>query len=169
MSAQVYSVPGQTEGRREAFLEWKSIDLSYELSFTCGGNVNYYKSVHHPVSTCENREHPSNFQNKSVNSAFKWVSRYILFLTELKGRGTPFLKGAIRGATLWDYSQEHLVVIRDDCSGKNSSNSSCQCWTYKSIHLQVVHHSVMTHNSPVNFKLIQFPLWIKGSHQSLNF
>ena len=28
---------------------------------------------------------------------------------------------------------------------------------------------VMTHNSPVNFKLIHFPLWIKGSHQSPNF
>ena len=51
MSAQVYSVPGQTEGRRKAFLEWKSIDLSYELSLTCGGNVNYYKSVHHPIPT----------------------------------------------------------------------------------------------------------------------
>ena len=30
MSAQVYSVPDQTEGRRKALLEWKSIDLSYE-------------------------------------------------------------------------------------------------------------------------------------------
>ena len=32
MSAQVHSVPGQTEGRSKAFLEWKSIDLSHELS-----------------------------------------------------------------------------------------------------------------------------------------
>ena len=31
MSAQVCSVPGQTEGRGKAFLEWKSIDLSYKL------------------------------------------------------------------------------------------------------------------------------------------
>ena len=31
MSAQVYSVPGQTEGRKKAFLEW------------VGGNVDYYK------------------------------------------------------------------------------------------------------------------------------
>ena len=30
MSAQVHSVPDQTEGRRKALLEWKSIDLSYE-------------------------------------------------------------------------------------------------------------------------------------------
>ena len=28
---------------------------------------------------------------------------------------------------------------------------------------------VMTHNSSVNFKLILFLLWIKGSHQSPNF
>ena len=39
MSAQVYPVPGQTEGRSKVFLEWKSTDLSHE-SFTCGGNVN---------------------------------------------------------------------------------------------------------------------------------
>ena len=71
MSAQVYSVPGQTEGRSKAFLEWKSIDLSHELSLTCGGNVNYYKSVHHqPIPTRENREHPGNFQNESVSSPF---------------------------------------------------------------------------------------------------
>ena len=52
MSVQVYFVPVQTEGRsNKAFLEWKSIDLSHELSLTCGGNVNYYKSVHHPIPT----------------------------------------------------------------------------------------------------------------------
>ena len=68
MSAQVHSVPGQTEGRSKAFLEWKSIDLSRELSLTCGANINY-KSVHQPIPTRENREHPGNFQNKSVSSA----------------------------------------------------------------------------------------------------
>ena len=31
MSTQVNSAPGQTEGRRKAFLEWISIDLSYKL------------------------------------------------------------------------------------------------------------------------------------------
>ena len=59
MSAQVYSVPDQTEGKRKAFLEWKSIDLSYEL---CGGNVKYYKSVHHPIPVRENREHLAIFK-----------------------------------------------------------------------------------------------------------
>ena len=114
MSAQVYSVPGQTDGKRKAFFEWKIIDISFELSLTCGVNVNYYKSVHHPIPTRENREHPGNFQNKSVSSAFNWVSRYILFLAKLKGRGRPFLEGLRKGATLWDYPQKHLVVIRDE-------------------------------------------------------
>ena len=58
MSAQVYSVPGQTEGRRKAFLEW------------VGGNVNYYKSVYHPIPTLGNREQRGNFENKSVSSHF---------------------------------------------------------------------------------------------------
>ena len=70
MSAQVYSVPSKTEGRMEAFLEWKSIDLSHELSLTCWSYVNYYKNVDHLIPTGENREHPGNFQNKSVSSAF---------------------------------------------------------------------------------------------------
>ena len=51
MSAQVYSVNGQSEGRRKAFLEKTSIDVSSKLSLKCGGNVNYYKTVHHPIPT----------------------------------------------------------------------------------------------------------------------
>ena len=70
MSSHVYSVPGQTEERLKDFLEWNSIDLSYELSLACGANVNYYKSVHHPILPCEKREHPNNFQNKSLSSVF---------------------------------------------------------------------------------------------------
>ena len=78
MSAQVYSVPGQTEGRSKAFLEWKSIDLSHELSLTCGGNVNYYKSVHQPIPTRENKEHPGNFQSESIRSAFSEFCHFTL-------------------------------------------------------------------------------------------
>ena len=74
MSAQVYSVPGQTDERRKAFQEWTNIDLSCKLSLICGGNVNYCKSLHHPNPTLpvgiENREYPGNFQNKSVSSPF---------------------------------------------------------------------------------------------------
>ena len=59
ISAQVYSVPVQTEGRSKAFLEWKSIDLSHELSLIGGGDVNNYKSVHQPIR--KNGEHSGNF------------------------------------------------------------------------------------------------------------
>ena len=58
MSAQVFSVPGQTNGRRKAFLKWG------------GGNVNYYKSVYHPIPTRGSRKQPGNFQNRSVTSPF---------------------------------------------------------------------------------------------------
>ena len=74
MSAQVYFVPGQTEWRNKTFLEWKFIDLSYELSLTCRVNLNYFKSVHHriigPIPACENKKQPSNFQNKSLSFTF---------------------------------------------------------------------------------------------------
>ena len=100
MSAQVYSVPGQTEGKRKTFFEWESIDISFELSLTCEVNIDNYKSVHHPIPTRGNREHPRNFQNKSVSSAFNWVFRYIIFLTKLKGKGRLFLEGPKREATL---------------------------------------------------------------------
>ena len=39
-----------SEVRGKALLKWKSIDLSSKLSLTYGRNVNYYKSVHHPIS-----------------------------------------------------------------------------------------------------------------------
>ena len=85
MSTQVYSVPGHTEGRKKPFWEWKSTDVSYEISYIMWDDVNYYKSVPHPIPSRENREHPGNFQNKPVSSAFNWVSIYILFLAKLKG------------------------------------------------------------------------------------
>ena len=55
---------GKLKGKRKTFFEWKSIHLSYELSLTCAVNVNYYKSVHHPIPTRKNREHPGNKLNK---------------------------------------------------------------------------------------------------------
>ena len=69
MSDQGYSVPVQTEGKTKAFFDGK-VDISFKLSLTCGVNVNYYKSVHHPKPTREIRERPGSLQNKSVSSAF---------------------------------------------------------------------------------------------------
>ena len=61
MSAQVHSVPRQTEYRKKGILEWNIIDLSSTLSLTCRGNVNYYKSIHHPIPARWKREHTGNF------------------------------------------------------------------------------------------------------------
>ena len=65
-------------------------------------------------SACGKREHPANFQNKSVNCPFIQVSRYIRFLPKLKGKERPFWKCAImkrRRTTLQDYT---LVDIRHE-------------------------------------------------------
>ena len=98
------------KGKGGPFLKEKG--YTYELYLTCGVNINYYKSVHHLIPTRENREHPGNFQNKSIRSAFSWVSRYIIFLARLKRTGRSFLEGLRRGVTLWDHPQERLVVMR---------------------------------------------------------
>ena len=38
---------------------WSGKAETYPLA--CGGNVSYYKSAHHGISTRGNREHPGNF------------------------------------------------------------------------------------------------------------
>ena len=88
-----------------AFCNTRS-DFHMEKTEKCTSSYSY--------SACGNRKHPGNFQNKLVSSPFNWVSRYILFLAKLKRRRRAFFEGARRGITLWDYPQEHLVVIRDE-------------------------------------------------------
>ena len=51
MSVQVCSVPGQTEGRRKAFLEWANIYLTSKIISCMWVNVNFYKSVYHAIPT----------------------------------------------------------------------------------------------------------------------
>ena len=48
------------------------------ISLTCGGNDNYYKSVHQPIPTHENKEHPGNFQKELVISAFNEFCHFTL-------------------------------------------------------------------------------------------
>ena len=65
---------------------------------------------------------------------------------------------------------QSFQIFKD--SGQNSSNSSCVRFEMTSQFLFKHFASffmVMTHNSSVNFKLIHFLLWKKGSHQSPNF
>ena len=43
------------------------------------------------------------------------IPQHILcFLNKLKGKGRSFLEGPKKGATLWDYPQDHMVVIREE-------------------------------------------------------
>ena len=87
-------------------------------SLTCWGNVNYYKSVHHPIPTL-----PDGIGN--TQAVFR-TNQYGLFSVECQGMfySWPQRRGeegffrrvqeGRRGATLWDYLQEHLVAIRDE-------------------------------------------------------
>ena len=70
MSAQVYSVPGQTEGKNKAFFEWESIDLSYELTCVNLLHVGLILTIIKVfiILFRENRKHPVN--NNSVSFAF---------------------------------------------------------------------------------------------------
>ena len=122
MSIQVFSVPGQTEGKRKTFFKWKSMDLSYQISLTCGVNVNYYKSVDHSIPTCENRKHPDNFQNKSGSSAFIWGVQVYSLLGQTEGERKAFLGGSIKGG--------HIVILPPRVLGcyKRWKSLSCEIW-----------------------------------------
>ena len=126
MSAQVYSAPGQTEGRTKIFLDWKSIGLSSKLPFTCVGNIKYYKSVHHSIPTRGIGNILAIFKKKSVSSHFSWVSRYIIFLTKLKRKGRPSLelwRVQEWGGILWDYPRRAFR-----CHKRWKSLSFCELW-----------------------------------------
>ena len=74
MSAKVYYVPGQTEGRRKAFLVWESIDLSSKLSLNVGVMLTITKLfIILFLFACGNREHPGNFNSLSFSSPFNSI------------------------------------------------------------------------------------------------
>ena len=98
-------------------MKWINIDLSFKLSVTYGDNVNYYKSVHHPipilpVGTGNTLAIFKTNQYWVNSSPFNWVSRYSLLAQTKRKKKDRFWKGARSGTTLWDYPQEHLVVIK---------------------------------------------------------
>ena len=87
----------------------------------------YYKSVHHSIPTLPvgtgNREHPGNFQNKSVNSPFNWNSRYILFLHKLRGKERSFLERCKKG--------DHIARLSPRAFGwykRWKTSSFCEIW-----------------------------------------
>ena len=116
MSVQLYSDPDQTEGRRKAFLEQKSINLSYKLSLTWGDFLTIIKVfiILLLLVGIGNILAIFKINQQVLLSIDCLVSRYILLLSKLKQRRRLFLKGERREATLRDYPQGHLIVIRDE-------------------------------------------------------
>ena len=92
----------------------KSIGLSSKLFLTYGDNVNYYKSIHHPIPTRENRKHPGDFENKSVRLSLQLNVQIYSPLDQTEGETKTFFGGYKKRVMLSDYPQEHLVVIRDE-------------------------------------------------------
>ena len=87
------------------------------LSLAGGGNVNYYKTAHHPL--LKGIWNILAIFSKSVS---KWISKFSFqlgvqvysLLAQAEGERKAFLRGARRRTALWDYLQEYLVVIRDE-------------------------------------------------------
>ena len=101
LSVQVYYLLSETEWESKVFLG-KGQAYIYSLIYllNMAGNVNHQQSIYHPLSTLlvGIGDTLAPFLNKSVSLFFKWVSRYILFLAKLKGRGKIFLlNGARKG------------------------------------------------------------------------
>ena len=88
--------------------KWAS---EYILSILCWGTFNHYKSVHHLIPTL-----PVGLGNTPAifRTNQKVPRRYVLFWVIREEEKKVFLQGGRRGTTLWDYPQEHLVVIRDE-------------------------------------------------------
>ena len=107
---------------KEGFLEWTRLDFSSKLSLTHGGNVTIIKcSSSYSYSACGNREHPGNFQNKSVSSLFNWVSRYIFFLVKLKTTERPFFERPRRGC---DWGWGYIVRLPPRALGSHKRRKS---------------------------------------------
>ena len=89
-----------------------------------------------------------------------WVPSKITFLY--------FISWSI---TYFGQKQSIKVQISDifECLGQNLLNSSCQFWISQFLFKFCIFFIVITHNSPVNFKLIHFLLVVKLPHKSPNF
>ena len=101
------------KGKGRPFWSGKALTNPLKYNLKCGSNVNYHKSVHYPIPTGGNREHTGNFWSKSVSSTIECPG---IFSSWPNWRGEEGLFGRRKkvGGTLWDYRQEHLVVIRDE-------------------------------------------------------
>ena len=112
-----------------------------------------------PNSSCHFPNHKSVFFQILHHSLMSWMITPLYFF----------------GSNIIYFGQKEPIKVQIfetfECLGWNSAGSSSQSWNSKSVPLRnfASFFIVMTQNSSVNFKLIHFLLWIKGSHQSPNF
>ena len=104
------------EERRKTFYEWASIDLSSKLFLTCRGNFKHYKSVQNLIPTL-----PVGIGNtQAISKQIRKLSFHLSVqkLCSLLGQSEEvrkvFLAGCKKGATLWGYPREQVVVISDE-------------------------------------------------------
>ena len=156
MSGQLYSVLGQTEGSRKAISEWTNRDFSSKLCLTCANNVYYWKSFHYLIPTL-----PVAIRNTlAIFIANLWVFISVecpgMFTSWPNWRGEEGLFwGCRKGAALWDYHQEHLVVIRDE-----KEISFCEIWNNPTPSLFLMRSPTNKHCRARNFLI---NLWIIDS------
>ena len=86
-----------SEVRGKAFVKWKSIDLSSKLSLTYGGNVNYYKSVHHPIPILPvGTGTPWQFSKQISKLSFQLSFQIYSLLAQTEGERKTFLDGGCK-------------------------------------------------------------------------
>ena len=115
----------------------------------------------------------ANLPNCSCHfSKHKLVFFQILHQSSVPSNITPLSFFQLKNDILWSKEPIKGQIFQIfECLSQNLSNSSCQFSNdNKSIPLQILHHSSLSRDiSSVNFKLIYFLLWTKGSHQNTNF
>ena len=107
MSTQVYSLLGQAEGGRKAFLHGKSINSFHKLSLTCQRILKiskvitilailaYQQSV--PAKCSGSREYTISFQNKSVKLFFQMNVQAYSLVCQTKGERKAFFRSCKQG------------------------------------------------------------------------
>ena len=75
------------------------VDLSSKLSIKHGGNINYYKSVHHPIPTLSVRTGNTLWQfSKQINKlSFQLSFRIYSLLAQTEGERKTFIGRAQEG------------------------------------------------------------------------
>ena len=112
MTAQLYSVPGQTERRRKDFLEWKGLDLSSKLSLTCVGNViiKVFIILFLLVGIANILEIFKIVSKLSFQLSFQVYS----LLSQTEEERKAFFRGRKKGDHIMRLRQEHFVVIGNE-------------------------------------------------------